>query len=68
MKFTSTGWAVGAATCLHDDGTEEERLHLTVFGDQETSIVISTSEAKALIRHLVLLIDDAEKANDEEKK
>lgn len=65
MTFATTGWAVGIATCIHDDGSEEYRLNLTVFGNAEASIVIPTSEAKALIRHLVLLIDDAEKANEE---
>ena len=66
-EITSTGWAVGPATCALDEGVTEERLHLQVFSDSATGIVLTTKEAKALIRQLVLLIDDAEKANEESK-
>lgn len=67
-EIVTTGWSAGPATYWNEDDASEERIHLGVFSNEDVATtVLTTKEAKALVRHLVLLIDDAEKANEESK-
>ena len=62
----TAGWAVGQMTLTDETGERTEHIALSVLCIGRT-VAISTSSAKALVRQLLLLIDDAEKANEESK-
>ena len=55
-----SGWTVGSVT--RQEGCEiSECIGLTVIGGNST--IMDVNSAKHLVRQLLLLIDDAEKAN-----
>lgn len=65
MTYTTSGWAVGPVTFTDAAEKESERIGVSLFG--QSSIVMEVESAKCLVRQLVLLIDDAQKAKEESK-